>query len=338
MNLLFIGTPAESIPSFARAVAANYGVYAVDGDKDSKGLAWVRRHGFDGAVADVYDPALILQEVRRNRWEIDAIMAIGVDVGPVVSQVACELGLPHIPYEIAKLSWNKQALKDKLRAGGIAVPGSVDYVVKPVDGRGSRGVHILAASNVTSNPFVIDAIEQSPNGRVLFERYIQGPGVSAESIIWNGQAVFTGLTDRHYTYSQVIESGGHSPSKWEGTQIGDSCHSIIADAIRVLGIQCGTIKWDLILDSERCLSPVIIECAIGRMGGGGNAFPYLSLGYNVDVLQMAFDVALGKDPRPPLFYNPHWQQGRQLTGHYQTNQQPRSNKERGKFKLRIERR
>lgn len=209
-NLLFIGGPKDSLPTLGRAKALGYGVYVVDGSSIAPGLCWVRKHGLDGAAASVYDAEAIIKEVQRNQWRPDGVMAVGVDCGWIVSTVAKFFDLPHIPIEITELSHHKPSLKERLRAGGVAVPGSADFVVKPVDGRGSRGVYTISASyNGHFAPFAIASREHSPSGQVMFEAYVPGSGVSAEAVVWEGQVIFCGLTDRLYSSPRsVVEYGG----------------------------------------------------------------------------------------------------------------------------------
>jgi biotin carboxylase len=333
-NLLFLGTPPDAIPSFGRALSLGYGIYAVDGNPASKGLAWVRRYGLDAAVADVFDTEAILAEVSRNNWSISGVMAIAVDCGDIVSAVAKNLNLPYIPVEISRLSRDKVALKDCLRAAGIPVPPTADFVVKPQDGRGSRGVSIISASNIAQDSYR-EAYLASRTGRVMFEQFIPGAGVSAEAVIWGGRVIFCGLTDRHYHNPlDVVEYGGNGPSRWEGKPEGDACHWLVQRTIEVLGIQNGSAKFDIILDENNNYRPVILELAVGRIGGGNNPF-YLSISYNVDVIALLVAVYTGQDPTPHLApFRASWgASGRHVAGRYRSNGSLTKNADRGRFKM-----
>ena len=325
-NLLFIGTPQDCIPAMARAVGLGYSVYAVDGDPTSNGLAWVKKWGHGADTADIYDFHWIHKTVLKNTWKIDAVLAVGTDIGPVVSLVAKGLGLPHISYNISKLSWNKVELKRVLRQAGINVPRTADFVTKPIDGRGSRGVSVVSASNLWGAEWEA-AKRSSPTGRVMCEEWIEGDGVSAEAIVWDSNIIFCGLTDRVYDVSKTVESGGFGPSKYEGKSPGVLCHLTIIKAIKALGIKFGTAKFDLILD-ERTGNCVVLEAALGRMGGGYN-FDYLEKSYGVNFLEMAFSTYCGQDPRPLM----RIEKGCFVAGRYEMNGNPSKNGERGEFKM-----
>ncbi len=334
-NLLFIGTPQDAIPAMAHAIGLGFGVYAVDGDKSSKGLAWVKKWGSGCDISDVYDFHWIHKTVIKNSWQVDGVIAVGTDVGPVVSLVAHALGLPHVPYSISKLSWNKIELKKVLFRAGLSVPGFAEIVVKPPDGRGSRGVSIISASNLWGTEWEA-AKRESPTGRVMCEEWIEGDGVSVEAIVWNGKPVIWGATDRIYGSSQTVEIGGQSPSRY--TTLLRRC-SLVKRVIEAVGIKMGSIKLDLIFRGEE---PIVIEAAIGRLSGGLTCSHYIPLACNIDFLAMAFSAYCGYDPEPLLYNKPFLKTNRIpgefyyfVSGRYEMPPNPASNGSRGKFRLRL---
>jgi hypothetical protein len=333
-NILFLGGPADSLPSIARAKSLGFGCYVIDGNPEAPALRWAWQHGLDGAVADIYSPDDILAEVFRNDWQVDGVMAIGCDIGPIVSEVACRLGCFFIPQEITRLSWDKVALKEVLRAGGIPVPSTADFVVKPQDGRGSRGVSIVSASNVAQDAYR-EAYLASRTGRVMFEQYIPGPGISAEAIIYQKEIIFCGLTDRLYRPDNlVVEYGGNGPSEWKGKDQGWWCHNVVDLAAGRLGIDTGSIKFDIILDENNNYRPIILEVATGRIGGGYNP-QYLSMAYNVDMVAMLISTYTGQKPEITPFRASWGASGRHVAGRYRSNGNLTKNADRGRFHLAI---
>ena len=322
-NLLFLGTPQDSIPAMARAVSLQYSVFAVDGDPASKGLAWVKKWGSEAAQASVYDFHWIHKTILDNGWHIDGVLAVGTDVGPVVSLVSHALGLPHVSYHVSKLSWDKVELKKILSRDGISVPGFAEIVVKPPDGRGSRGVSIVSASNLWGTEWA-EAKRNSPTGRVMCEEWIGGPGISAESIVWDSEIVFVGSTDRVYSNSLTIEEGGRGPSQYDGPWLKELTYRVV----QAVQLKRGSIKLDIVLRDGDVTRPVILESAIGRLGGGYN-FNYLEKSFGVNFLEMAFATYCGQDPRPLMRVG----KGCHVAGRYEMNGNPSRNGERGAFRM-----
>lgn len=347
MNILFIGGPHEALPGFGQAKAAGYNVYVTDGDPGAPGVRWAKKYGAGWGVApSTYDADHTINIARRFA-PIDGVVALSCDVGPVVSRVANALGLPHVPYETALLGWDKQALRLKLREAGIRVPSGFEVpegrthlmtpqdnvlIVKPVGGRGGRGVKLVRTTEE-----LLEAIKEgqnlSPQETAIVEHFVDGPQVSAEALVWDSKVTFCGLTDRDYrleqTYPYPVEFGGWGPSRWEGTVVGLETKKTVGKVVETLGIKAGTIKLDVVLDSSRLLEPVIIEAAIGRMSGGYSATHYWPLCYGVQFVRAACDIACGVDPRP--FGKIGLE--KRCRGIYRAAGEATSNPERGRFKM-----
>ena len=333
-GLLFLGGPSDCVPALGKALSLGFVPHVIDGSEEAPGLAWARKQGLPWGVASVYDFNWIHKTVLKNNWKIDSVVAVGVDVGPVCSLVSKVTGCFSIPYGITKLSWDKPALKKILSQAGVLTPTWGTFVVKPVDGRGSRGVSVVSASNLWGVEWEA-AKRESPTGRVMCEEYVQGDGVSIEAIVWEGQSVFLGATDRIYnSSSQTVEVGGKAPSKY----ILDLYRcNLVNRVIEAIGIKMGSIKLDVIFRGD---IPYVIEAAIGRLSGGLTCSHYIPLAFNVDFLAMAFAVYCGQDPRPfckPILKTKHvpGQIDYFVSGRYDMPPNPSGNSDRGKFRLRI---
>ena len=307
--LLFIGGGRETVSALGKAKALGYKVCVTDGDENSVGIRWAKKYATKWAIASTYDCERTAEVVRG--WDVKGVVAVACDVGPTVSYVARQNGLNCIPYELAVLSWNKNRLKAFLNKGGKGIPMPQPYniyspkycVVKPVDGRGSRGVFRVKGPKLDN--YIVEAQKVSKVKEVVVEEWIDGPQVSTETIVWNGVCVFTGMTDRFYHFLDdmapyVIENGGIGPSIYEGSPTGDAIKDLVKWTVSMLGFESGTIKCDVVLNREKDFEPTLIECAIGRMSGGLTCSHYLPLAYGFDFLAAAFDIACG---RPPYRYN-----------------------------------
>ena len=325
-GLLFIGGPSDALPGIARAKALGYRVFVTDRSPDAPAIKWAKQYADGWGVADIYDFAETIKVAKE--WEFDGCLSIGCDIGPCVSLVSKYFRLPHVPYGISRLSWNKVELKQVLSKAGVSVPRTADFVVKPPDSRGSRGVSIVSASNLWGVEWET-AKRESPTGRVMCEEYIQGPGISAEAIVWDSSIVFVGCTDRIYSISLTVEEGGRGPSQFDGPWLKE----LTSRVVQAIKLKSGSLKLDIILRDGDITQPVILESALGRLGGGRNGDMFLSLSYNVDFLAMAFAVYCGQDPYPlldkKLLKSKLAQNGYHVASRYTMNGQPTSNKERG---------
>src|SRR5207244_7258015 len=102
---------------------------------------------------------------------------------------------------------------DDLRA--IVAARGLPLVLKPVDGRGARGVLRLTAATDLAWAFA-HAKSQSRSGGVMVEEYLAGPQISTEGLLLGGcgdHNTTCGFIDRNYehldTYSPyIVENGG----------------------------------------------------------------------------------------------------------------------------------
>ncbi len=156
----------------------------------------------------------------------------------------------------------------------------------------------------------------------MCEEWIEGPGVSAEAIVWDSEVVFVGSTDRIYSNSLTVEEGGRGPSKFDGPWLKELTYRVI----KAVGLKQGSLKLDIVLRDGDINRPVILEAALGRLGGGYN-FDYLEKSYGVNFLEMAFNVYSGQEPQLKKGKGCH------VAGRYEMNGNPSSNRERGEFRM-----
>ena len=194
-----------------------------------------------------------------------------------MASVADALGLPGITIETALLAGDKLAMKKLFVEKGISIPwfrrvDSVAHlrrilsergfpvVLKPVDSRGARGVLRLTES-VDLDWAYEHSVSFSPSGRVMVEEYLEGPQISTESAIINGQAFTPGFTDRN-----------------------------AEQAALAMGITTGIAKGDMVLTKN---GPKVIEIA-ARLSGGWFSTDQIPLATGVDLIGAAIKIALGE--------------------------------------------
>jgi len=104
--------------------------------------------------------------------------------------------------------------RDELRAAGVE--RGFPLVLKPVDGRGARGVLRLTKDTDLAWAFA-HATSQSRRGGVMVEEYLAGPQISTEGLLVDGEGTTCGFIDRNYEHLDtfapyIVENGGEQPS------------------------------------------------------------------------------------------------------------------------------
>ena len=308
-TLWVISGGVEAIPTIRRARDQGLRVVVSDGNPEAPGF----RYAHTAIVASTYDAEATVQAARQYTYEnqrIDGVLCAAADVPVTVASVAQEFGLAGVSLETARLTTDKLAMKDQLRAVGIPIPfyrpihSTLDLrqavelskhplILKPVDSRGARGV--LRLTGETDPDWAFNhARACSPTSRVMVEEYLEGPQISTETILVDGDASTPGFTDRNYEFLErfspyVIENGGQSPSRLAEPDRA-AVTDLVEEAARALGIHTGVAKGDMVLTQD---GPKVIEIA-SRLSGGWFSSHQIPLGTGVDFLGAAIRLSLGE--------------------------------------------
>ena len=307
-TLWIVSGGAEAVPGIQRARAMGLHVVVSDMNPSAPGFAAAD----EAVVANTYDVDETLAAAlayQRTKRPIDGIMCMAADVPLTVASVAAALGLPGIPVEAARLAADKLAMKQAFARAGIPIPwyraiASVDelreaialrgfpLVLKPVDGRGARGVLRLTERTDPAWAFA-HATSQSRNGGVMVEEYLAGPQISTEGLLVDGEGTTCGFIDRNYEHLEtfapyIVENGGEQPSALP-LEAQQRVSSVAMDAGRAMGIVSGNVKGDMVWTDR---GPYVIEIA-ARLSGGWMSTDQIPLGTGVDLIGGAIRLALG---------------------------------------------
>ncbi len=253
---------------------------------------------------------------------LSGVCTMGSDIPNLLAEVAEEFGWSGPSRETGYLTTDKFAMKECLRKAGIPVPdycivqrkedvlrqwkewGAQKVVLKPTDRAGSRGVSILASTDEIADAWK-NAADNSLNGRILLERYIEGPQISTESILYDDFSATPGFADRVYEdmevfWPQVMENGGWVPSR-ENADVQKKISELVERAARALGISRGPAKGDVVLSEQ---GPMIIEIA-ARLSGGDFCESLVPLGTGVNYVKEVLRIATGEKPDPAAL-RPRW--------------------------------
>jgi biotin carboxylase len=258
------------------------------------------------ALLNVIDADGIEQLARAER--VDLVYSIGSDLAmPAAARVASRLGLPFlVPAETAELLQNKLLLRDFLtrhaispiRFKGIRSQSELDdwrifpAMLKPVDNQGQRGV-FLANNLEAARGGLEGSLRFSRSRTLIIEEFLEGPEISVNTFVLNGETVFCEVSDR-----LVVEEfpGGiprghiypavHCPpaTRREAQRLTEQCN-------RALGIQNGPVYYQMILTVG---GPRIVE--VTPRLDGCHMWRLLKMSSGVDLLEASVKCLLGEAP------------------------------------------
>ncbi|RIL00268.1 MAG: hypothetical protein DCC71_18855 [Proteobacteria bacterium] len=307
-RLLVVGGGAEAVPGLERLRALGARLAVSDRDAQAPGFACAEER----VVASTYDVDATVRAARAldQRWPVDGVLCIAADVPLTVAAVAHALGLPGLGLVAARLASDKLAMKQALAAHGVPVPAFCDVsslaqlrravsrwelpaVLKPVDGRGARGV-LLLTQGVDLGWAWETALAASPSRRLMLERFVAGPQLSSESFVRRDQIATPGLADRNYealarTAPYVIEDGGLQPSV-HAARVREAVDDLVRRTAVAMEIDAGIVKGDLVLHPRE--GPVVIEVA-ARLSGGSFCTRTIPLSTGVDLVEAVARHACG---------------------------------------------
>lgn len=326
-NILVLGGNEEAFDGIQHIKDLGDKVILCDGNPK----AMARTIADDFICANIYDEKEVVENVSKavSNKDINGVMTIATDSSRSVAAIADKLGLYSYTIETADLSTNKFKMKQAFAKHGLPIPKfkkitSIDelteslqedkeYVLKPIDSRGARGViRINKDSDLT---FAFDfSIKYSKAKELILEEWLEGHQLSTESVIWDDSYALCGVADRNYSnldriYPYVVEDGGETPSRFS-PQINDNLNDLLYKAANAIGLKRGTIKGDIVLTHKGLY---IIEVAV-RLSGGYFSTITIPQVYGNDLIKAALDISLGIRPEfNKLSLNPlHYQANRFL--------------------------
>lgn len=305
-TLLIIGGGREQVAAYKIAKDMGLIVIGTDMDPHAPGLN-IADHSL---ICSARDVTKTLDKVCKftNNHKIDGVMTIANDVPLTVAKVAESLGLPGIPTLSASLATNKILMKDRFLDNNVPTPkyytckhfsdlelnmNKLNYpmILKPSDGRGSRGVLYLEP-NIDLQWVWNNSIEYSENNILILEEYIEGPQLSVEGLIVDSKYQPIAFADRNYdnllkTKPYIVEDGGCIPSKYDDSILFEITQ-LMDNAAKALDIRWGPFKGDIVLTNN---GPMIIEIA-ARLSGNYLATHHIPMAYGVDIVGAMIKLAL----------------------------------------------
>lgn len=250
------------------------------------------------------------------RTPVDAIVAAddaGVEIAALASAA---LGLPANPPHAAAATLNKLEARRLLAAAEVPQPSfallgpgddpkvvlgefGTPAVIKPTNLSAGRGVIRVddpadAVAITRRVRAIIDGIGRDSSAPLLVERYVDGPEISVEGILWDNELEILAIFDKPIpmTGPSFEESIFVTPSRLTAEIQADVGRVTVA-AVRALGLSEGPIHAELRIEAGR---PVVIEIA-GRTIGGlcGRALRFGLLGAPLETLVLRHALGMRKE-------------------------------------------
>lgn len=246
---------------------------------------------------------------------VDLIYTIGSDLAmPTIAQVSARLGLPaFISSAAAVMLQNKLRLRGFLAEHNIspvkfqAVRGQNDLdawsyfpcIIKPVDNQGQRGVY-MAHNMVEARAGIENSLSHSRSQTLIIEEFLDGPEVSANTFISNGQTIFNEISDRLVVegYAGGIPKGHIYPAKACTGELLAETKALVECCNRELAIMNGPVYYQLILTTN---GPRIVE--VTPRLDGCHMWRLIKRACGVDLLDVCVRNLMGEE-LPPMDVKP----------------------------------
>ncbi len=281
-TLLVLGAGSDQIPGLLKAKQMGLRIIALDGNPNAPG----RQYADLFYEVSIKHAEQVEDFVRHQLNEkIDGVIAFGVDIPSIIAKTADILEVNYtIPLESALLSENK-LLSKNMMAGNIKIPPyksitshkdidsfieqeGLPVIIKPVDNSAARGISIIFKRQEIENA-VETALKNSPSQTIMVEKFLDGPQISSESLIIDGEIYHIGFADRNYQnmerfFPNIIENGGELPSIYITERHKKDLTEYYKYICAELHIINGIIKGDIVIHKGEIY---IIEFAL-RLSGG----------------------------------------------------------------------
>lgn len=298
MKVLALGVASVQMDAILQLKQMGCETFAIAVAKDGPG-ADAADH-FD--TINILDEEAVVQYILDN--QIDAVYSTGSDLAmPVACRVSERLRLPHfVTSKAAYICNHKNAMRETLTAD---CEGNIPYqvmetvspitlafpvILKPSDAQGQRGIFLIHSQEELEAHFE-EAKRFSREGKVIVERYIDGPEVSVNGYMVNGVLRFFVASDRDTwpEYTGLIHR--HLvPGKAFSQETERKMGRIVEGACNRMGILNGPVYFQMkIMDDQ----PYIIEMT-PRLDGC-HMWNLLARATGVNLMQLTFRHLLEND-------------------------------------------
>ena len=311
-RLFIIGASILQLPAIQKAKELGYTVGVADYNAAAVGVAYADEF----YNVSTNDPEGIYEAAKA--FGADGIMTLATDMPMRSVAYACErLGLPGISCDTAVKATDKAEMIRAFEENGVAHPWyrvvnspaealdithRVTYpcITKPTDSSGSRGI-MLAHTPEELVTAVAYSAENGRGGSVIVEEYMQGPEVSVEVVVWQGEVHILQITDKITTGAPRFVEMGHTQPSRLNAEVQEQIKDLTCRAVKAIGIENGPAHVEMMVTEN---GPKMVELG-ARMGGDCITTHLVPLSTGVDMIRATIDICLGQTPD----LTPKWNRG-----------------------------
>ena len=301
--VMIIGAGVFQSVAIQQAKDLGLKVLATDFDPSAPGM---KIADYRGIVSTRDIEATVAFAVEFNKkHKIDGVLTVGTDVSQTVAGVAQALGLVGVSPESAVRATNKARMRECFWKNGVPAPKwreafsyedaetaaqelGLPVVCKPVDNMGARGVRKIEKIDDLKSAFE-NALANSSVNAVVVEEYMQGPELSVDTLVYNGQVHLLTIADRHIEREPYFVEEGHTVPSIISDEVKQQVFEVMKKGVKAVGIKNGASKADMKLTKD---GPKIGEIT-ARLSGGYHSQFTDPLATGMKSIKAAIDIALG---------------------------------------------
>lgn len=305
-TLLLLGGSRAQIVGIEKAKELGYRAVVCDYLPDNPG-----QHVADAFhLVSTTDKEAILRVAMAER--VDGVVAYGSDpAAPTAAYVAEKLGLPGIPYRVAKSFCEKHLFRSFLKERGFNVPGSVEIplgpadltslvsglrypiIVKPTDSSGSKGVTVLWDPAGIDEAVTI-ARSRSRSGVVIAEEFIERDHpfvIEGEVFVVDGAVRSWGLINsiRDERTNPLLPAAYSYPLQQPQERVA-LVKSEVSRLVEESGVRYGAFNLEMIIDKDDRL----FFLDVGPRNGGNMLPEFIGMIGGRDVIGATMMAAVGE--------------------------------------------
>ena len=302
-KLLLLGGSSQQVIAIRRAKEQGYYTVLCDYLSDNPGQ-FVADKSYQISTTDKD----AIMEVAINE-KIEGIVAYSSDpAAPTAAYVAEQLGLPGIPYRIAKCFCNKGQFRTFLEKNEFDVPPNIvvdakeddidlrglsfPIIVKPVDSSGSKGVSVVKEKEEVGAAFKF-AGEYSKSKKLVVEKFIERDHkdiIEAEIFVIDGKVAVWGLMNaiRDARTNPLLPAAYSYPLNISEARIA-IVKKEVSRLMECSGIKYGAFNIEMIIDKNDHL----YFLDVGPRNGGNMLPEYISMISRHDIVKATVCAAMG---------------------------------------------
>lgn len=300
---MIVGASVLQLPAIIKAKEMGLHVAVVDFNPQAIGIPYADRY-YNASTMDE-DAVLAAAE----DYQPDGIMTLATDM-PMrgVAKTSDKLNLHSINYSTSVRATDKSVMIKAFKENNVPSPwyfdvssyddlktleGKITFpcIMKPTDNAGSHGVAKVNTFEELLNNYEYSH-SCSRNGGVIVEEYLDGPEVSVEVMVVDGNVIILQITDKITTGAPHFVEMGHTQPSRLPNETQRRIKEVADLACKSVGIDNGPAHVEMKVTKR---GPVMIELG-ARMGGDNITTHLVPLSTGIDMVGSTIKVAMGEIP------------------------------------------